>query len=221
MSELIQSRCPFWDCGWCYAPSDVETNSISGTCLSPDSCEQQRKSLDKKDSSMTDKTQNPAEIYLIIDSDGDLVWSDDPAPGEGMREEDATRYVREDIYLALKAQVEQLREVLLYADNKLYILTHNRKDVSPRLLTDADKGYKAVHEAVLGFKDNLNVLAAKRDKEIQADAYWKGYVAGGDDFRSRINIPLEVVTKKANELIVKLYPESESAKKIRQAAKGE
>lgn len=32
--------------------------------------------------------------------------------------------------------------------------------------------------------------------EIQADAYWKGYVAGGDDFRSRINIPFEVVTKK-------------------------
>lgn len=70
----------------------------------------------------------------------------------------------------LKAQVEQLREVLRYADNKLYILTHNRKDVSPRLLTDADKGYKAVHEAVLGFEDNLNVFVAKRDAEIKAQA---------------------------------------------------
>lgn len=61
---------------------------------------------------MIDKTQNPAEIYLIIDSEGDLVWCDTPAPGEGMREEDATRYVREDIYLALQAQVFVLREDL-------------------------------------------------------------------------------------------------------------
>jgi succinate dehydrogenase flavin-adding protein (antitoxin of CptAB toxin-antitoxin module) len=121
---------------------------------------------------MIDKTQNPAEIYLVpvFDGDHDHVWCDTPAPGEGMREEDATRYVREDIYLALQAQVEQLREVLRYADNKLYILTHNRKDVSPRLLTDADKGYKAVHEAVLGFEDNLNVFVAKRDAEIKAQA---------------------------------------------------
>ncbi len=60
---------------------------------------------------MIDKTQNPAEIYLVpvFDGDHDHVWCDTPAPGEGMREEDATRYVREDIYLALQAQVEQLR----------------------------------------------------------------------------------------------------------------
>lgn len=46
---------------------------------------------------MIDKTENPAEIYLITDSEGDLVWSDTPAPGEGMCEEDATRYLREDL----------------------------------------------------------------------------------------------------------------------------
>ncbi|MCB5226239.1 hypothetical protein JAO78_005355 [Alishewanella sp. 16-MA] len=59
---------------------------------------------------MNDKTENPAEIYLVADAEHGHVWSDDPAPGEGMREEDATRYVREDIYLALQAQVEQLRK---------------------------------------------------------------------------------------------------------------
>lgn len=48
---------------------------------------------------MIDKTQNPAEIYLVpvFDGEHDHVWCDTPAPGEGMREEDATRYVREDI----------------------------------------------------------------------------------------------------------------------------
>lgn len=155
---------------------------------------------------MIDKTQNPAEIYLITDTEGDLVWCDTPAPGEGMREEDATRYVREDIYLALQAQVEQLkqdidigakdycglmerhdalfvqvdqlREVLRYADNKLYILTHNRKDVSLRLLTDADKAYKAVHDTVLGFKDDLHLFVAKRDAEIKAQAGRDGFLEG-------------------------------------------
>lgn len=60
---------------------------------------------------MIDKSENPAEIYLVpvFDGDHDHVWCDTPAPGEGMREEDATRYVREDIYLALKTQVEVLK----------------------------------------------------------------------------------------------------------------
>lgn len=49
---------------------------------------------------MTDKTQNPAEIFLVEVFDGEdysNVWCDTPAPGEGMREEDATRYVRADL----------------------------------------------------------------------------------------------------------------------------
>lgn len=45
------------------------------------------------------KTENPAEIYLVpvFDGEHDHVWCDTPAPGEGMREEDATRYVRADL----------------------------------------------------------------------------------------------------------------------------
>lgn len=48
---------------------------------------------------MTDHKQNPAEIYLVpmLGDDHDHIWSEDPAPGEGMREEDATRYVRADL----------------------------------------------------------------------------------------------------------------------------
>lgn len=49
---------------------------------------------------------------------------------------------------ALAAQVEALRKVLEYADNKLYILTHNRKDVSSRLIGDADKAFKVVRDTL-------------------------------------------------------------------------
>ena len=48
---------------------------------------------------MIDHKQNPAEIYLVpmLGDDHDHIWCEDPAPGEGMREEDATRYVRADL----------------------------------------------------------------------------------------------------------------------------
>lgn len=82
---------------------------------------------------MTDHKDNPAEIYLVPDAEHGHAWSDDPAPGEGMREEDATRYVRADLVPAsnevlansiaeltrknseLMAQVEQLRNLLIPA----------------------------------------------------------------------------------------------------------
>lgn len=101
--------------------------------------------------------------------------------------------------LELEAQIEQLREVLRYADNKLYILTHNRKDVSPRLLTDADKGYKAVHEAVLGFKDNLNVLVAKRDAEIKAQAVEEILNHFANKFRKDAKLTLKDICWMLNE----------------------
>jgi FtsZ-binding cell division protein ZapB len=46
---------------------------------------------------MIDHKDNPAEIYLVPDAEHGYVWCDTPAPSEGMREEDATRYVREDL----------------------------------------------------------------------------------------------------------------------------
>lgn len=65
---------------------------------------------DKNQQAKTYGAKTPEQIYLIPDAELGQVWCDTPAPGEGMREEDATRYVREDIYLAALAQVEQLRE---------------------------------------------------------------------------------------------------------------
>lgn len=71
---------------------------------------------------MIDKTENPAEIYLVpvFDGEHDHVWCDTPAPGEGMREEDATRYVREDLVPAsndvLARRIAELTEKLSHHD---------------------------------------------------------------------------------------------------------
>lgn len=34
----MTNRCPFWDCGWCYAPDAFPNNSKEGQCLNPDGC---------------------------------------------------------------------------------------------------------------------------------------------------------------------------------------
>lgn len=46
---------------------------------------------------MTTQPKTPAEIYLVPDAEHGNVWHTDATPGEGMCEEDATRYVREDL----------------------------------------------------------------------------------------------------------------------------
>jgi hypothetical protein len=55
---------------------------------------------ERRSSSMTDKKQNPAEIFLVEVFDGgdySNVWCDTPAPGEGMDPADAIKYVRADL----------------------------------------------------------------------------------------------------------------------------
>jgi hypothetical protein len=31
-------KCKYWDCGFCYAPVDVETNATQGGCFEPEYC---------------------------------------------------------------------------------------------------------------------------------------------------------------------------------------
>lgn len=31
-------NCKYWDCGWCYAPDNVETNATQGGCFEPNHC---------------------------------------------------------------------------------------------------------------------------------------------------------------------------------------
>ena len=32
------TKCVYYDCGFCYAPEDVEHNSKSGKCIEPEYC---------------------------------------------------------------------------------------------------------------------------------------------------------------------------------------
>lgn len=112
---------------------------------------------------MIDKAENPAEIYLITDTEGDLVWCDTPAPGEGMREEDATRYVREDIYLALQAQVKQLRNGLNQAIELLVTAL-----VEPQQITDSE---------ISELRDIEQATPTQCLAEIKAQAGRDGFVA--------------------------------------------
>lgn len=130
---------------------------------------------------MTDKTENPAEIYLlpVFDGEHDHVWCDTPAPGEGMREEDATRYVREDIYLAALAQVEQLRKLhcdLTNADmvfddetHSGYLITNDQLEEMECILGeptkcladhDAKVAAKAVDDCTSTHKHNMDLMHA-------------------------------------------------------------
>ncbi len=61
-------------------------------------------------------------IYLIPDGNGSASWCDDPAPGAGMEESDAIKYIREDCIFrpapckrsceatAFKIELRQLRK---------------------------------------------------------------------------------------------------------------
>lgn len=99
---------------------------------------------------------NHETIYLVpTDYDGGQLtysWCDCPAPGEGMDPADAMRYVREDIYLALQAQVEQLRSALRH-------LSHNAAS------SGAEMGLGLVVAA-----DALDATPAQCLAEIKAQA---------------------------------------------------
>ena len=32
------TACKYWDCGWCYAPNYLKTNSINSACVDPNKC---------------------------------------------------------------------------------------------------------------------------------------------------------------------------------------
>jgi len=95
---------------------------------------------------------------------------------------------------ALAAQVEQLR---LAALNAISFMSGG----------DAKAALRDAYDAT-----PAQCLAER--EEIAADSYWKGYVAGGDDFRQGVS--LGFVTEKASERVAKLYPNSEIARKTKE-----
>ena len=73
--------------------------------------------------------------------------------------------------------------------------------------------FQSSEQAAKSAYDLLQIAIAESE-EIAADSYWKGYVAGGDDFRQGVS--LGFVVEKASELVAKLYPNSEVARKIKE-----
>ena len=71
-------RCKHWGSGWCYAPVDVQTNSVSGECHNPQYCPHFRDHL-KMTATDSDDTSRKWAIALtdLIDElggDGPSLW---------------------------------------------------------------------------------------------------------------------------------------------------
>lgn len=85
---------------------------------------------------MTAQQKTPAEIYLVPDTEHGLVWSHDPAPGEGMKAEEAVKYVRADL--------AQSNEMLA---NRIVELT-NERDAMTKRVSEQSKVIEHIASAV-------------------------------------------------------------------------
>ena len=54
------TKCKHWDCGWCYAPTDVKTNDLQGECVHPEYCPYL-----KSQKKMTEIQQTKEDIAIL------------------------------------------------------------------------------------------------------------------------------------------------------------
>lgn len=73
---------------------------------------------------MTAQQKTPAEIYLVPDTEHGLVWSHDPAPGEGMKAEEAVKYVRADLAQSNEMLANRIVELTKERDALLSTAEH-------------------------------------------------------------------------------------------------
>lgn len=79
---------------------------------------------------MTAQQKTPAEIYLVPDTEHGLVWSHDPAPGEGMKAEEAVKYVRADLAQSNEMLARNLVAVTSERDQAKYKLAGVLDEIS-------------------------------------------------------------------------------------------
>ena len=66
------NSCKYWDCGWCYAPDDVETSASSqSACFDPDYCPYLKSQMTKKQSKenttyITSGSGHPIDDDVVI-----------------------------------------------------------------------------------------------------------------------------------------------------------
>lgn len=59
------TKCKHYDCGWCYAFNDIETNAIQGYCFEPEHCPEFRKQATQEEPMTYDK-QLAEELYETL-----------------------------------------------------------------------------------------------------------------------------------------------------------
>ena len=61
----MSNTCKYWDCGWCYAPDNVETNADSqSACVNPSLCPylMQAEAMRPQQEKKTDNTVQDTEL---------------------------------------------------------------------------------------------------------------------------------------------------------------
>ena len=58
-------NCKYWDCGWCYAPENVEHNSKNGSCNEPEYCSYKKSQMTNQHTKITSTYPIDDEIVMI------------------------------------------------------------------------------------------------------------------------------------------------------------
>jgi|Wag4MinimDraft_6_1082665.scaffolds.fasta_scaffold11777_2 hypothetical protein len=58
-------KCKYWDCGFCYAPVDVETNATQGGCFEPEYCPYRKSQMTNPEIIVEQKKYGSAMDYTM------------------------------------------------------------------------------------------------------------------------------------------------------------
>lgn len=138
---------------------------------------------------MTNHKYNPAEIYLVpmLGDEHDHIWCEDPAPGEGMREEDATRYVREDLVPASNAVLA----------NSIAELTRKNSDLAAQVST--------LNKLIVGMQERACLFLTPRG---ESDESFINFIIGeldGPEQRLAQSTPSQCLAERDEEVVGKAF----------------
>lgn len=155
-----------------------------------------------------DQQKTPAEIYLVPDTEHGLVWSHDPAPGEGMKAEDAVKYVRADLAQSNEMLARRVNELtgerdtldvkaqaILISRNEYFKkceqLAAHVEQLKSRLAYFADilesdllpclEVDDGCSEDIASARELINKTPAQCLAEVKAQAGMDGFIAGAND----------------------------------------
>ena len=87
--------CKWWDCGWCYAPRNLETNSNDGICMGQVECAQAAMPRPAPDLPPINLNNSlSADNFYRDNTYNSISYPEDEAPPNGMKQRD--RYDADD-----------------------------------------------------------------------------------------------------------------------------